>query len=252
MHSMIKTILAGLMTVFCLTASVHADLLFDEDLTSDVIFGSGNANGSFTVDRDNGVELGLRAKLRHNSVGAPENTFNSNGDGTYTFDAGVAPTQTSPTAVWSFEWSINSDYDGTSTHNLMDLTYSLSMTSTTGASMASFDPVNDVNPGAGVVFWDHAIGDNSSGNGGGTSAASEAQYGDLIANNTVAQNSWKPHWVVTGFDPTAVGSYNFFLTASDGGGEVASTQITINAVPEPGSAIALMSVVGFGLIRRRR
>lgn len=255
MHSMFKTILAGLITIFCLQTSVHADLLFDQNLTSDVIFGSGNANGAFTVEREDGVELGLRAKLRHNAGGAPENTFNSNGDGTYTFQAGVAPFQSASTAVWSFEWSINSDYDGTSTHKLMDLTYSLSMTSTTGASMAAFDPINDINPGNpgfGTVFWDHAIGDNSSGNGGGTSASSEAEYGTLIANNTVAQNSWKPHWVATGFDPTDVGSYTFVLSASDGSGEIASTQITINAVPEPGSAMALISIVGFGLIRRRR
>lgn len=78
-----------------------AALLYDQNVTPTVIFGSGNLNGSFTRDRRNGVELGLRAKLRHNAAGRPENTFNSNGDGTYSFAAGVAPTKTSPTAVWS-------------------------------------------------------------------------------------------------------------------------------------------------------
>ncbi|MFT5450479.1 MAG: hypothetical protein ACI9DC_005687, partial [Gammaproteobacteria bacterium] len=40
------------------------------------------------TDRVNGVELGLRGKLRHNATGAPENTFNSNADGTFSFAAG--------------------------------------------------------------------------------------------------------------------------------------------------------------------
>lgn len=251
MHSMWKTIFTCLVATSCFVTSANADL-FDQNVTSDVIFGSGNANGSFTVEREDGVEVGLRAKLRHNAVGAPENTFNSNGDGTYTFDAGVAPTQSADTAVWSFEWSINSNYDGTSGHNLMDISYSLSMTSSTGVSMAAFDPINDVNPGAGAVFWDHAIGTNATGNGDGTSAGTEAEYGTLIANNNIAQNSWKPHWVVPGFDPTAVGTYTFVLSASDLSGEIASTSITVNAVPEPTSASILMIAGGFGLVCRRR
>ena len=129
----------------------HA-LLFDENVTPDVIFGSGNTNGSFTVDRANNVELGLRGKLRHNALGQPENTFNSNGDGTYNFAAGVAPLQSAPTAVWSVEWSINSDFtdqSGTPGRALKDLTYLLSFdtdpslgstsTSVTGFPAESFN-----------------------------------------------------------------------------------------------------------------
>ncbi len=252
MHSMFKTFLTGLAVVCCFAATVHADLEFDQNVTPDIIFGSGNLNGAFTVERESGVEVGLRAKLRHNAAGAPENTFNSNGDGTYTFEAGVAPTQSSPTAVWSFEWSINSDYDGTSSLKLIDLTYSLSMTSTNGVSIPAFDPINDINPGSGTVLWDHAIGDNTTGNGGGTSAGSVGQYNTLITNNNVAQNSWKPHWFVAGFNPVVAGEYTFVLTASDGGGEVASTQMTVIVVPEPGAAVVLAMVAGLGLIRRRR
>src|SRR3546814_4080660 len=85
---------------------------FDQNVTKEVIFGSGNANGSFTVDRQNGIELGLRAKLRFDETNQPQNTFNSNGDGTYSFPAGTPPTgfgfdPNSPTTpVWNFEWSI--------------------------------------------------------------------------------------------------------------------------------------------------
>ena len=64
---------------------------FDQNVTPDVIFGSGNTNGSFTVDRQGSIELGLRAKLRFDSNNQPQNVFNSNGDGSYSFVAGPAP-----------------------------------------------------------------------------------------------------------------------------------------------------------------
>ena len=38
-------------------------LLFNADITPDTIYGSGNSNGSFTVDRSGGVEIGLRGKI---------------------------------------------------------------------------------------------------------------------------------------------------------------------------------------------
>lgn len=246
------------LTAIVLTASSSVFALdFDQDVTSDIIFGDGNANGSFTVDRASGVELGLRAKLRHNASGAPENTFNSNGDGTYTYNPGVAPTQSFPTAEWSFEWSINSDYDNTSGDDLDDLTYILSMTSTTGAFIPAFDPINSPNLGnAGQVQWDHAIGTNLTGNGDGTSVPNDGDadddgYGALIAANNLAQNSWKPHWFAAGFDPTQGGTYTFELTAFDGANEVASTSMGVVVVPEPGS-IAALAIGGLTMLRRRR
>ena len=41
-----------------------ATLAFDANLTHGVYYGSGNINGGFTIDTENGVELGLRAKTR--------------------------------------------------------------------------------------------------------------------------------------------------------------------------------------------
>ena len=61
-------------------------LEFDQAVTPEVIFGSGNVNGAFTTNRHDGVEVGLRAKQRH----PPLNDFNSNGDGTYSFAKGDA------------------------------------------------------------------------------------------------------------------------------------------------------------------
>jgi len=242
-----------------------AALIFNQNVTPDVIFGSGNANGSFTVDRNNGIELGLRGKLRYNSAGSPENTFNSNGDGTYSFAAGVAPTQANPTAVWSFEWSINSDWDDSNTtgNHLNDYTYVLGIDSDAGAgqSWAMFDPINSPNPGAGgLVSWDHAFANNSTGNGGGEVAPSgdATEYGNVIDAYNVAQNSWKAHWFISGFDPTLDGQYDFFLVALslDGTLELARTDMSItvgsgaSVVPVPAAVwlfgTALIGLVGFG------
>ncbi len=240
------------------TFSAHA-LTFDASVTPDVIFGSGNINGSFTVDRAHGVELGLRGKLRHNAAGNPENTFNSNGDGTYSFAAGVAPTQSAPTAVWSFEWSINSNYDGSGV-NLDGLTYALGIDSdpTLGTSYSYFDPINGINSGNGSVLWDHAIGNNATGNGSGTSAGTVVDYATAIAGNNVAQNSWKAHWFLSAFDPTMDGQYDFYLAAFDGATQLARTDMSIIVgrgapVPEPGTlAILSLGLAGIGSSRRKK
>jgi len=246
-------------------AASAGTLLYDQNVTPDVIFGSGNVNGSYTVDRDNGVELGLRGKLRHNASGAPENTFNSNGDGTYSFNAGVAPTQNFPTAEWSFEWSINTNWDGSSSWQLDDLTYELGLDDdpTSATNFLTFDPINGVNGPLGVQ-WDHAIGNNATGSGGGTSisngASNASGYAGLIASNNVAQQSWKPHWFIPGFDPTVNGTYDFYLTASDGGGEVARTEIQMvvggggAVVPEPSTLLsfAAIGLLACGPLARRR
>lgn len=229
-------------------AGAHAAPVFDQNVTPDVIFGSGNANGNFTVDRANDVELGLRAKLRHNASGAPENTFNSNGDGTYSFAAGVAPTQSSPTAVWSFEWSINTAFEQVSGRVLSDLSYELGIDSDPGfgTSFLTSDPIN-------TFYADHAIGTNATANGGGSVAPflDGTTYAALIDGNNVAQNSWKPHWFIPGFDPTIDGTYDFYLSASDSSGVLARTSMQVivgegatATVPVP----APLALFGLGLL----
>ena len=251
----IKSLAMAIVAVITTSLQAYAVTTFDDNVTPDVIFGSGNLNGSFTVDRDNDIELGLRGKLRHNGVGAPENTFNSNGDGSYDFFGGVAPTQSFPTAEWSFEWSINSDYTDPVGRALDDLTYELSIDTDPGPGIGSpvvFDPINDVNPGNGMVLWDHSTGNNSTTSATDNIAGDAATYATNIATDNVAQNSWKPHWFIPGFHPSAIGTYTISLTAFDTGTPVASTSIDINVVPEP----TTFALGGLGLaliaVRRRR
>ncbi len=203
---------------------------FDDNVTPDIIFGSGNVNGGFTIDRDNGVEIGLRGKLRFNASGAPENTFNSNGDGTYSFNAGVAPTQSTPTPEWSFEWSVNSDYDGSNGRDLDELTYELGLDADPGLG-TDFLVFDNITPSVAAPFFDHAIGDNTTANGGGTTAVDATTYSNLLANNNVAQNSWRYDFFLNGplasFDPTIDGRYTIYLAAMDGATELARTEIEI-------------------------
>jgi len=260
------------------SGAVSADTI--GNVTPDVIFGSGNANGSFTIDRSSGVELGLRGKLRHNpnslpTAEQPANIFNSNGFvgpngiSTYSFDARQVPGQALGTAEWSFEWSINTNYDGSNTNdplanNLDNYTYQLGidLDSSQGVDFAfsTFDPINGLNPNFAQVRWDHAIGTNSTANGGGGNyVASTGTYSAALQSNNVAQNSWKPHWFIPGFDPTANGTYNFFLAAFDANGLVTRTdmQIIVGAggavVPVP--AAAPLGLLGMGIVafvRRRK
>lgn len=251
-----------------LSAPVAASGASAADVTPDVIFGSGNANGSFTIDQSSGIELGLRGKLRFNDSNSPENTFNYDGVDTYTFDAGLPPTgfgfdPNSPTTPrWSFEWSINTDFDGVGGLNLDDLTYALSLDGDPGAGTLYtdvFDPINQ-------TYADHGIGDNSTGNGGGAVAADATEYSSLIAGNNVAQNSWNYEFFnegtdaitlsqLAGFDPTVAGLYTIKLEAFDSSSTpLASTSINIQAIPLPSTALLFsgaLAVLGAGLGSRR-
>lgn len=207
---------------------------FDADVTPDVIFGSGNANGSFTVIRNNGVELGLRIKQRFPT---PSGTYNSNGDGTYTFPAmhacpgfGFAPYPLClATPVWNFEWSINTDYEGFTDAVLSDFSYELGMDANPGkpADFTVFDPiaVSLVAPG-----FDHAIGDNS-----GFFSDDPATYASNIGFYNVAQNSWNYEFFnnlgtsLAFFDPSVPGTYDIYLRARSmiSNAEVATVSVRV-------------------------
>jgi len=213
------------------------NLQFDQNVTPDVIFGSGNGNGAFTTVRTNGLEVGLRAKLR---FPVPMGVYNSNGDGTYSFDAGAACPGFSwvpfplclTTPVWSFEWSVNTDYDGSSGMVVSDYVYELGLDADPGetADFTVFDPIT---PSFVAPAFDHAIGNNATPNGGGTSDL--LNYLSLISTNNVVQNSWNYEFFnnlgtsLASFDPSVNGTYDLYLMVSDAvtGEHVATTRIQI-------------------------
>lgn len=217
---------------FCTASAAQAVVTYDDAVTPDVLFGAGNVNGEFTVARANGVELGLRGKVRFPTA---LNVFNSNGDGTYTFKAGVFNGVENP--QWNFEWSVNTNYDG-SGGNLGDYTYRLEMDFDPGpgTNFLAWDPISY--PTAAIpyavpvtpAFYDHSVGTNATPNGGGTEAASAAAYAALLPSNNVAQNSWRYTFYDGApylFDANKTGSYVIRLTAYQGMATVAQVSITI-------------------------
>lgn len=238
---------ACLITAATLTISVQA-----ASVTPNVIFGSGNGNGSFTVSTDNNVEIGLRGKIPF------AGTYNYDGVKTYSFDAGLKPGSTFR-PNWNFEFAVNVNADGGSnpSRSIGDLTYLLSMdkdpTAGVDFTTSSFDPFN-------IPYADHSFGDNSTAQSAGIEAANATEYSALLSTKNVVQQSWSYGFflsMLSGFDPFAAGLYTINLEAFGANGLLASSSIDINisAVPLPaglplfGTGLALMGFIGW---RRKR
>ncbi len=256
---------AGLLGLFFLPATAPALMVHNEEVTPDVIMGSGIPNGYFTVDRSGSIELGLRARLRP-GVG----TASPSVAGTWTFLAGEDPS--SPGwATWNLDWSINVDHDGSAPTgtDLDDYTYLIGGEEI-GAGSSSFDPVilpADPANALALACAGNSFGTNATGNGGGTEvdcspgnlANAISDYNALLDASSVVQNSWNPALVNLftpgAFDPDKPALYRFWLAAFDGNGQqLAYTEIRVRTVPEPG--VLLLSGVGLlaaaaGLRRRR-
>jgi hypothetical protein len=224
------TILGGVTLVFAGPALAVTE--YDQDVTPDVIFGSGNSNGGFTTDRQNGIEIGLRAKVPF--VGG----LNSNGDGTYSYSLAEADPK------WNFDFTVNTDFSGTTGLKLDELTYELGMDAdpSLNTDFLAFDAIT---PDVVASFFDHSIGDNFTANGGGTEAGNAVDYAALLANNNVLQQSWRyaffPFPPLDGYDPSIPGTYAVYLLAKDASGAVVARtdiQVLIGGAPAVGPTLA--------------
>ena len=178
------------------------------NVTNNVIFGSGNSNGAFTGVTVGGLELGLRAKLRYDATsgcaggfGCPQNTFNYSGGNTYRFSSALshAPANRS---IFNFEWSINSNFNGTGSA-LNGLIYSIGVDTDPTARVRSLITYNPLS----VLSTGYYLGTNASGAGGAPFRVGGT--GNLGAFN-LTQNS-----VNLGFLPgTMLGSGQYTISLS--------------------------------------
>ncbi|NLV41497.1 MAG: PASTA domain-containing protein, partial [Candidatus Hydrogenedentes bacterium] len=230
-----------------------------------MLFGSGNANGAFTVGRGDGVELGLRAQLRFDANNQPQNIFNSNGDGTYSFPTGTPnlalphPSWASETTpVWSVAFAVNTDdtdRDGTPSSVLADYTFEAGIDfdpAGTGNWLV-FDPISDNGLFNTLGVPDHAFGVYTQQHPGLT-AATPADYTTLLASANIVQNAANYEFLnmdlteygygnYTGFDPNVPGVYTVYLAALSGGVEVARTEIQVVV----GDVISVPNLAGMTL-----
>ena len=121
----------------------------------------------------------------------------------------------------------------------------------------TFDPINDYPP-----VPDHAIGNNTTGNGGGVTAGGDQPvYAGLIAANNLAQNSWNMEFFndfapFDTFAPDVPGVYTIQLSAYSQNETLlsdVSIDVLVTEVPEPATlGLMLFGLGGLGLIARRR
>jgi len=239
-----RVLLMLLLMLFSSFAQAHA-LIFDANATNAVIYGSGNANGDWTLDRSNGIELGLRAKLRYAGNIDPGN------DSTYNAPTGLTGTA----AKWNFDFSINSNFDGSTGLNVGELSYTLFLDTdaSQGVNFISYNPVTG--------HLDNSFGTNATAKSQGVETKDSGVFATYLSDFNLVQNSQNLSWAGIGFDPFINGTYEFVLDAYDVSGSVlASTFMTVVvgkggapvATPEPSTLLlGGLGLAGMVLARRR-
>lgn len=248
--------LAVVLAAFATTLSVaQAAIQVNQNVTPDYFNGTGIANGRFTTDQENGIELGLRAHVR---APDPLNEFRNDGT-TNVYGSFDAIDGGGGKASWNFDWSINvglGDTDPPGPFSLDNFTYLMLLDIDPGpdTDFRSWDPINDPLK---VQSGDHAFGNNlttdSTGeNDGDETIGTPANYAMLISDPSfyVAQNSGNykffngPTQLDFPFDPTANGIYDIVLKAFARPTDGPTSLVAIPTDPDALAQVNIQVIVG--------
>ena len=214
-----------------------ADITYDASLATPPGWYNGtspNPNGGFTVDTEsNGIEVGLRAKLRQNP-----NVINSSTN-VYQVPAGSEP-GVPARAAWNYEFSINLGKSGYTLAGIQDSTLTIQDITTNGTAQT-------VNL---LTYWT----DNTGYNGSTTDAKA-------LLTDIGAQNSENPTFgdfpLHGSYNEFAPDTYRFTLLVKDdnnGDAVLATDSIDVTVAPLPSSlwaGIALMGGLGIVVATKR-
>ncbi len=210
----------GAIAVVASASGTCAEVYGSVNVPPGVYFGAGNPNGNFNIDRENNLELALRAKNR-TSVGP---VLIDGSSGVYTVPAGFCMSGCgSPKAKWNYEFSIHT-LDGSS---LANYTFQLGVDHDPSAG-TNFTYVNP------MTYWI----DNATDGAAGIQASQNISFGNTPG----------------GFiNANASGLYDFILLAYSPAGTLqAQADMTVQ-VPEPGSlALFGLGLAGLAAFGRRK
>jgi hypothetical protein len=198
------------------------------------------SQGGWTVDSSNGIELGLRAKIRQGDVIDPSGNV-------YTVPGGFQqndPSGLDKHIAWNYEFSIDVDPGGALNPGgptLADVSAAtITVTDLNTSSFASYNP---------LALDDCAFGSGATGGKcSGTGTHIDVQSSDFVAQNS--ENPLFPVVFPSGYN--ASDSYEIQLSVTVDR-VTTSEDIIVNQVPEP-TAVILFGTVALGLIvvKRRR
>jgi hypothetical protein len=215
LHIMASLAIAGM--AFATSTTALAVQSYGNLAAPGVYFGSGNANGDFTIDTSNGIELGLRAKDRETLAVLDGST------GTYYANPGLY-NGVGPKKKWNYEFSAN-----TGGVALQNFTFMLGVDHdpTAGTAYSWVDP---------STYW----GDNA-----------------FAVGSNGFQNSENPGFADTpgGVFGGTAGLYTFDLQAwsRDGQTLLAETKMNVQVVPEPETyTLMLAGLASIGFVAKRR